>query len=327
MEYCKFNDSYKEGVYQLFADFQKEDNFYKELSFEEYDERVFKNRGFRYEGSFVCLDKGEVVGFASAQVRTGDEENENASVYIHTFIVKKEYRRQGIGSHLMDLVEGYAKEQGKKSLRCVFISQISYPWYIPHTNKHMHPGCPGVIINSEYYIFLYHHGFFVNSIHEGFHVDLTKYEMPQRIKDKMKENEKDGLFVELYDPNKHFGVEEFCNKIHNEGFAYSIRYNLKREKPYPFICANLNGKMVGWTGSIYTEPTKRGHLDGICVDPDLNGRGLGTSIFAKLCQANKDGGAEYMTLFTGIDNVARYIYLGAGFNVAQSFADMKKNFK
>ncbi|MFR5892303.1 MAG: hypothetical protein ACLUG4_07560 [Bacilli bacterium] len=31
-----------------------------------------------------------------------------------------------------------------------------------------------------------------------------------------------------------------------------------------------------------------------------------------------------MTFFTGLDNPARYIYLFAGFKIAQSFADMKK---
>ena len=41
----------------------------------------------------------------------------------------------------------------------------------------------------------------------------------------------------------------------------------------------------------------------------------------------KEMGASYMTFFTGLDNPARYIYLGAGFQVAQSFADMKKELK
>ena len=34
---------------------------------------------------------------------------------------------------------------------------------------------------------------------------------------------------------KHYGVEEFCEAINNPGFARSIRYNLNREKPYPFF--------------------------------------------------------------------------------------------
>ena len=84
--------------------------------------------------------------------------------------------------------------------------------------------------------------------------------------------------------------------------------------------------MIAWTGAIYTEPTGRGHLDGVCVSPEYRKLGLGTGIFAKLCMESKNNNAKYMTLFTGIDNNARYIYMGAGFNVACSFADMKKNF-
>ena len=33
-----------------------------------------------------------------------------------------------------------------------------------------------------------------------------------------------------------------------------------------------------------------------------------------------------MTFFTGLDNPARRIYLFVGFKIAQSFADMKKDF-
>ena len=327
MEFISYNDSYDKQMYDLFVDFQKEDNFYMEQSFEQFKDRLLENPSFQSEGTFLCVNDGKLLGFASGLVRKSDEENPKASGYIHTFIVKKEYRRQGIGSKLLALVEGYFKEKGMSSSRLVFISPINWPWYIPHTDKHLHPGCPGVVINSEYYIFLYHHGYFVNSIHEGFHLNLSEYSLPEKVKAKMEANEKEGLYIELYDPKKHFGVDEFCESIQNPGFAYSIQYNLhKREKPYPFVVASDHGKMVGWTGSIYTEASGRGHLDGIAVSPSIRGKGLGTGVFAKLCMESKKNGAKYMTFFTGLDNPARYIYLGAGFHIACSFADMKKNF-
>ena len=84
--------------------------------------------------------------------------------------------------------------------------------------------------------------------------------------------------------------------------------------------------MVGWTGAIWTEPSGRGHFDGIIVDEDIRGAGLGKALFCYLCYQSKLNGASYMTFFTGLDNPARYIYLGAGFKIAQSFADMKKVF-
>lgn len=76
---------------------------------------------------------------------------------------------------------------------------------------------------------------------------------------------------------------------------------------------------------MYNEPTGRGHLDGICVDPETRGGGLGKALFCMLCEYSKHNGAKYMTFFTGLDNPARRIYLFAGFKIAQSFADMKKD--
>lgn len=328
MEYIKYNNKYDKQMYDLFCDFQKEDNFYKDHTYEEFRNRLLDNKSFQPDGTFLCVEGDKLLAFASGVVKESDKDNPKASGYIHTFIVKKEYRRQGIGSKLLSLVENYFKEMGKTSSRLVFISPINWPWYIPHTNKHLHPGCPAVVINSEYYIFLYHHGYYVNSIHEGFHLNLSEYSLPEKVRLKMEENAKEGLTVELYDPNKHFGVREFAEEIRqdgNPGFAYSIEYNLNREKPYPFVVAADHGRVCGWTGSIYTEESGRGHLDGITVSPKIRGKGLGTGVFAKLCMESKKNGATYMTFFTGLDNPARYIYLGAGFNIACSFADMKKN--
>lgn len=326
VKYLNYDEKYNDNVYELFSDFQKEENFYKDLTKLEFFGLLFSSRGFQKEGTFLAVDGDDLVGIVSANVRDSDLGNEKACGYVHTLIVKKERRREGIGSKLLELAHNFIKEKGLGGSRVVFLGGVNYPWYIPHTDKHMHPGCPGVRINSEFYIFLYHHGYFVNSIHEGFHVNLKTYEFPQKVVDIIKKNEEEGITVELYDKDKHYGVDEFCNIINNPGFAYSIQYNLKREKPYPFVVASDHGKMVGWTGSIYREASGRGHLDGICVSPEVRGKGLGTAVFATLCKELKKLDSDYMTLFTGLDNPARYIYLGAGFNVACSFADMKKNF-
>ncbi len=46
--------------------------------------------------------------------------------------------------------------------------------------------------------------------------------------------------------------------------------------------------------------------------------------FYSLCHELKNLGAEYMTLFTGKNNPAKYIYLNAGFKVVKQFALLKK---
>lgn len=325
IKYCLYNESFQDQMYEVFDALTKEEVFFKELTKEEFKNKLFRSPAFKEKGTFVALDGEKLVGFVSGNVRDMDKDNPNASGYINTFIVRKEYRRQGIGSELLRRVEDYIKNEGKTSVRFVFLNQICWPWYIPYTQKHEHPGMPAVRMNSDFYLFLYHHGYFVNSIHEGFHLPLAEYSLPQQVVDKMAENAKKGLTVEVYDPHKHYGIEEFCEVINNPGFASSIRSNLKRENPRPFLVAAHDNKVVGWTGAMYTEETGRGHLDGICVDPNERGGGLGKALFCNLCAYLKDHGATYMTFFTGIDNPARYIYMFAGFKIAQSFADMKKN--
>lgn len=323
--YLAYNEKYQQGMYEVYVDLTQEEMFYQEKTFDEFKNTLFNSRAFEADGTFVALDGDKVVGFISTNAR---DDNPKTSGYINTFIVNKAYRRQGIGSKLLELGEAYLKEKGKTSVRFVFLSGINWAWYIPYTDKHMHPGMPAVRMNSDFYIFLYHHGYAVNSIHEGFHLPLSEYELPQAVVDKMEKNKERGLFVEIYDPNKHYGVEEFCQKIEgdNPGFAHAIRYNLNRPEPKPWLCANVNGRMVGWTGAMWNEESGRGHFDGIIVDEDIRGAGLGKALFCILCYQSKLNGAQYMTFFTGLDNPARYIYLGAGFKIAQSFADMKKVF-
>lgn len=323
---AKFIDV-EHDVYNLFIEVISEDHFYKDVSYEQFCQILFNNRFFKSEGTFLAYDYNTLVGFISGNVRDMDQGNEKASGYINTIMVKKEYRRKGIGKALLEKVEAYIYKEGRKSSRFVFLSQINWPWYIPHYGKHEHPGAPAVRINSELYFFLLHNHYYINSIHEGFHLPLSEYKMPQSVVDKMKENAEHGFTIEVFDEKKHYGVEEFCNIIDNPGFAGAIRSNLNKEKPLPFLIAAHNGKMVGWTGPMYTEPTGRGHLDGICVSPETRGGGLGKALFCTLCEYSKEHGSQYMTFFTGLDNPARKIYLFAGFKIAQSFADMKKDLK
>ena len=142
----KYNDV-EHDVYALFTEVIKEDGFFKELTFEQFNSILFLNRFFKKEGTFFAYDYNTLVGFISSNVRDMDKGNPNAAGYINTVLVKKEYRRQGIGKTLLEKAENYIKNEGMKYSRFVFLSQINWPWYIPHSDKHEHPGAPAVRIN------------------------------------------------------------------------------------------------------------------------------------------------------------------------------------
>ena len=159
---------------------------------------------------------------------------------------------------------------------------------------------------------------------DAFHLDLSKFKMPQRVIDDLEKLAKNNIIIELYDANKHYGLEEFYEEIQSEPFERVIRYNLSLKEPKPFAVVVKDNKVYGWTGAFYTEPSGRAHFDGIIVAPHVRGNGLGRALFATLAQYSKENGSSFMTFFTGRTNFARYIYLSLGFKIIQSFAVMEK---
>jgi len=323
------NDQEMRQISDLYNEVVKVKDFYYQFNFDDFKKLLFCNKSFKDDGAFVALVNEKIVGFACGYIRAGEEEDESKPAYFNTIFVKPSYQRKYIGTKLYEEVEKWVKKNGKKRIRSVYLSPVNYPWYIPETEHHNHPGAPAIPVNTPEYFFLIRHGFDIQGHIDAFHLPLSKYEMPERVIKNIEENKKEGLTVEVYDPVKHHGIEDFCKKIETtqEGFARAIRYNLNREEPKPFLVGSYNGKVVGWTGPMYTEETGRGHLDGICVDPDIRGKGLGKMLFCTLCQYSKEHGSKFMTFFTGLENPARRIYLYAGFRVAQTFAIMCKEVK
>ena len=121
-------------------------------------------------------------------------------------------------------------------------------------------------------------------------------------------------------------MEEFYKELNIYDFEKVIRANLELENPYPFLVVSDNGKISGWTGAMWNEESGRGHFDGIAILSSVRGRGLGKALFSLLAYYSKNNGAKFMTFYTGLNNHARYIYMKAGFKIAQSFALMKKKF-
>ncbi len=328
MQIVKFNvEEFGLKVSNLWNEVVKERDMYYAFSYEEFDRILYKNPHFKEDGAFVALEGEEVIGFTCGFIRNEDVDDASKPGYFNTILVKKEYRRQYVATKLFNHVVEWFKANGKTAIRSVFLGPVNWPWYIPETDHHNHPGMPAIPINTPEYFFLSRVGFHVQGHIDAFHLPLAKFEMPEAVKQKMEENAAKGLTIEVYDPEKHYGVDEFCEAINNPGFARSIKYNLSKEKPLPFLIVSDHGRMAGWTGPMYTESTGRGHLDGITVDPNVRGGGLGKALFCTLCEYSKNQGSSFMTFFTGLENPARYIYLGAGFRIAQSFAIMKKEIK
>lgn len=299
------------------------DGFYKPFTHKDYQMKMESDPNFSYDRVFLAFDKEKLVGFLILVVRSGN----NKTAFISALLTKKEYREKGIASHLLNEAESWAKDNDFETLLATNFLPSCYSWYIPNTNKHDHPCAPGIRINSDLYFFYLHHRFDAYAYQDAFHLNLSDYEISPKIQKILDKNKTNGYTIELYDKNKHFGIDEFCQELNIYDFEKVIKENLALDKPYPFLVILKDNKVVGWTGAMWNEESGRGHFDGIANLPSVRGLGLGKALFSMLALYSKNNGAKFMTFYTGLTNPARNIYMDSGFKIVQSFCAMKKTLK
>ena len=302
--------------------------FFASIGLEEFKTRYLSDPDFNFDGVFGTFDNSELVGYAVGLIRAQNAANPNAPGYLNVFVVKEQYQKKGIGSKLIEMVEAYIKNQGRPSIQASFYLPLCYRWFIPGFPGHDHPCAPGIRVNSPEYFFLLHRGYAAIGFEDAFHLPLASYEYSPSIIDIKKRNELDGLSIHFYREGIDHGLEEFYQDIQAIDFEKCIRANLLLDKPNPFlVITNKDNEVKGWTGALWNEESGRGHFDGIIISESVRGRGLGKALFSSLAYESKKNGAQFMTFYTGLNNHARYIYMGAGFKIVQTYALMRKTFK
>lgn len=304
-----------------------EEGFYKPISLQEYQNKLENIPGFNYDGVALVYDNDKLVGMGIGILKGDVNTNPDAPGVVNCILVKPNYRHKRIGETILKHLENYFISNNRKYSFAYGYLPSCYAWYIPNTDHHDHPCAPGIRVNSNEYFFLLHHRYEASGFQDAFHLNLSDYEISDKIESILEENKKDGITIEMYDPNKHSGVDEFCKELNLYDFEKVIKENLALEKPYPFLVVVKDGKVKGWTGALWNEESGRGHFDGIAILESVRGKGLGKALFSLLAYNSKLNGAKFMTFYTGLTNHARYIYKGAGFKIIQSFAIMKKKLK
>ncbi len=298
-------------------------SIYKPFTEESFKEKFLNHPLFDKDGFKLLFVEEKLLAFGHALATNVATQGG----FITCMAVERKFQRQGYGSKLLNVLEEYLKEKKKTFIRLYFASPINLEWFIPDTKQADHPGAPGIPYNSPYYFFLLANGYNTNGQLDAYYLNIYNYEIPQKVIDKELENEVLGYKITIYDEKKHEGFPELFDALKNPGWHEAVKNNLAREKPFPMLIAEKDGKILGWTGPMYTQESGRGYFAGIGIHPDTQGLGLGKSLFCHLCYQSRVNGARFMTLFTGSDNPARNIYLYAGFKVRMSFAIMRKDFK
>lgn len=310
---------------ELFNETTKESNFlYESLTIEQFNDKFLKSMDTYQVLSYVLEEDGEVVGFSS-----GVYDFKGVKAYITMVLVKEAYRKRGLGKALLTQLENRLQEKDIRleKIDIVFFNPVQFSWIIPNTQA-VHPNTPGVDMKSDAYIFFKHNGYVDFAHQNSYYRDITNYnysEKTKKVLDQVKEN---GFEISYYNPNKHHGLKELMDNLNSEGWKTEILGHAEQFKEKNTILVpTINNLVVGFTGPLRVQESKRGYFAGIGTHSDYRGHGLGKALFASLVMGLKELGAEYMTLFTGINNPARNMYEGEDFKIVRTWADMRKGLK
>ena len=291
---------------------------YAPLSEQKFRELLLEHPNFSPDLTFVMEETGHICGFIN-----GCAGGPNADTgYIGCLLLEEQADTEENTARLVRTLEDEFRKAHRKSCSVSFFNPIRLPWVIPGTDDHQHNNLPGVPVDVPLHERLLVMGYRETSRECGLYCDLAKFSMPDWMAEKAARMAARGYTVARYDASRHHGLEEMLESLGNPVWVAEISAAGKSGME---LLVGLKGNVcAGFAGPIYPEETGRGYLSGIGVAPRYERNGLGTLLFYRLLQREKEVGAKYMSIFTGVHNRAKEIYTKAGFQVVRTFAVMRK---
>ncbi|MCU6708621.1 GNAT family N-acetyltransferase [Paenibacillus sp. J5C_2022] len=295
---------------------------YKEMTEESLGSIIWHNHYFDKESTFLWLEDGVPQGFGCGCTGSDLPYGDVAGYITCLTVGEGVVNRDDVYAALLTALEGRFRSLGKSQAEVLFFNPMQLPWYVPNTPGHEHNNAPGVPAGSELHKFLGSVGYAERAIEHAMYMRLDSYEIPDSVPAKEERAGEAGYSVALYDPECHSGVEEMLAALGNPLWSKDIADSVAGG--VPFLVAAHAGRAVGFAGPLIRSESGRGYFTGIGVMQEHEGRGLGSLLFFRLCEAFRDIGADYMSLYTGSTNPAIGIYEKAGFETVKEFAVMRR---
>jgi len=300
---------------------ESRDIIHKPLAAEQFQALFIEADPSELKYNLVAEANGRIIGFGNAYHKLGAELG-----YVTYILVAPQHRRQGLGSQILAALEAKLREYPTIiKINLNFFNPINLEWLIPGTPGHDHPNAPGVDVASPAFPFFQALGYAETSRQYSYYQRLADFQFQPKIADRRSALADTGTTITYYDPAQHHGLAELFDNLGSEDWREKIMSNVNSPEPYPVLIVQREGRVGGFAGPLFVQPSGRGYFAGIGVHSQFRGGGAGSVLFSGLCQGLKDVGASFMSLFTGKANVARTIYESAGFEVVHEWACMRKD--
>ena len=294
---------------------------YAPLTLDAFRRLLIRHPNFSPEYSFVLEENGSLLGFINGCTGDGIPKGDIQG-YVSCLILDPAADSEENTALLLTALENVFRREGRISSAVSFFNPIHLPWVIPGTPEHQHNNAPGVATDLPLHHRMLALGYQESARECAMYRNLTDYESPAWVEEKTESMAQNGYYVARYDPARHEGLEKMVTALGN--FMWSAEIPAAGNAGMDLLVGLKGNTCAGFAGPVYPENTGRGYFAGLGVAPQYEGHGLGTLLFYRLLEREKQAGAKYMSLFTGEDNHARFIYLGAGFRVVRTFGVMRK---
>ncbi|MCI8401535.1 MAG: GNAT family N-acetyltransferase [Lachnospiraceae bacterium] len=290
---------------------------YAPLSPEQLHDLLTGHPNFNASYAFVLEEDG-IKGFLCGCLVDGRPEPKG---YLTCLILNESCLCESTVRQMTEILEKALQEAGCRRCSASYFNPIRLPWVIPGTPGHQHNNCPGVAEDLPLHRLLENCGYQVIVQECAMYLDLSRFEMPDWVEEKAAKMAEKHYTVDWYQEGKHQGLDEMVHSMNNSMWDAEIPVAARQIN---MLVGLYHDQVAGFTGPVYPEPTGRGYFAGIAVAAAHEKQGLGTLLFYRLCQAEKEAGSQYMSLFTGTDNHARRIYTRAGFEARRIFSLLQK---
>lgn len=315
----KYNNNFRDNILRLWNDSGIRQGFVPaEVGY--LDTNLLKHPAFCQDHAFVLIGSDQVQGFICGCV--GDElVRGKERGYFTCLLLSGQAENKQNAFELLDVLEKSFRRAGRQYSVCTFFNPIQISWIIPDTAGHRHNNTPGIATDLPLHNWLVEYGYQIAAQECAMHLKLAGFTVPGWVSEKAERAEQSGYRVEWYDREKHTGLRTMVESVGNPMWNAQIPVMAEEIN---MIVALKGNEVVGFTGPVYPEENGRGYFAGIAVSPEHKKKGLGTLLFYRLCQEEKNAGAVYLSLFTGCDNPAINIYRNAGFEEKRIFSVMLK---
>jgi GNAT superfamily N-acetyltransferase len=273
--------------------------------------RILLDVNFDKEGFIVAEAGDEVVGFIYAAVRStplyGDDFEPDAG-WVSVFFVHPAWRRQGIGTALVQAALAYVRVRGRAALA---ISPYVPNYFWPGPDVERHAGAVALLEKM---------GFQTLEEPVAMDVNLVGFTVPDDVLRLREERAREGYTIDALEHRHIADVLVFNYRHFGADWSRAVRDALLRAVSMDHVLvAHRGDEIVGFClyGG-YDHAAERFGPFG--VRADLRGMGLGKLLLYDCLQRMQGSGLHNAYfMWTGEDDPAGHLYRRAGFRVTRRF--------